>query len=405
MLRRIVPLLVLMLAFAGIVSAQGEIVPGPGDEINPQANISWPPPVYVVQGEVDIRGTANLPNMNNYFLEFRPIPGLTPGEQGQATATPSAGANDESPWFPVTLPRSTPVVDDVLGTWNTETAADGVYELRLTINVPDQPSVNFIVSPIRVENEPPPFVQASTPTATPTQDSVFTQPTATRQTRPTLAPSPTPFDDTPTVTANVDANVRSGDGTEYPVIDALLENQSAEIIGISSAGSGWYLIRLEDGTEGWIAPSIVRQSGDLRGVPRVSPPPPPATPTPTPLPATGNLSGSSPSLSPNPPTCNVSFQIAVNITNSGSQATSGPVTVLVEDIHVASGTVNASFTEVVPVLNPGDNFVVSGTVTVTTFYNEQHRVVATIDTGNNVIETNEGDNVLSTTYTLQRGGC
>ena len=36
--------------------------------VNPNATITWPPPVYVLRGEIDIRGTANVPNMSNFFI-------------------------------------------------------------------------------------------------------------------------------------------------------------------------------------------------------------------------------------------------------------------------------------------------------------------------------------------------
>ncbi|MFW5748150.1 MAG: SH3 domain-containing protein [Chloroflexota bacterium] len=399
--RSIVVMLLLLFGLTALVSAQEGIRPGDETEINADANISWPPPVYVLRGEVDIRGTANLQNLNNYFLEFRPLEST--GEMGEEDSGEPTPEPQELPWFPVTLPSSSTVVEGVLGTWDTETTADGLYELRLTINVSGQPSFHFVVSPLRVENEPPEFVVEEGLVQPPSQV------TATPSGRPTLAASPTPLDSEPRVTANLSANVRAGDSTNYEIIGALRTNQTADVVGISNTGNGWYLIRLPDGDEGWIAPSVVTPSGDFGDVPRVAPPPPPATNTPVPPtrpPASGNLAGSSPSLTPSTPTCNVAFQVLVNITNTGSAPTTGPATILFQDIHVDSGTVTTSFTRAVPVLAPGENFVVgSDSVTVSTFFNEQHRLVVTIDPENNVFETDENDNVLTTTYTLQQGGC
>lgn len=383
--------LVLMLALSALVSAQ-DIVPADDAEIDPNANISWPPPVYLLRGTVEIRGSANLPEMTSYFLEFRPLEVTTEAEQPADTEP----EEEEAPWFPITLPNDQRVQDDVLGSWDTETTDDGLYEMRLTINIARQEPTHFVVRPLRVENELPPFVVQATPTTVPTQPSVPTEPPA---------PPPTQVDTTPRVTATVDSNVRSGDSTRYPRIGFLFEGETAPIVGRSSTGSGWYLIQLSDGDRGFIAPSIVQVSGDLSGVPFVDPPPLP-TPTPTPTPATfGNLTGTAPSLNPATPTCNVSFQVLANITNTGSQRTSAPVTVVIQDIHTASGTVNASASVNVPQLDPGQNFVVSANFTVTAFYNEEHRVVVNIDTTDAVAESNETDNTLVSTYTLQKGAC
>jgi hypothetical protein len=44
-------------------------------------------------------------------------------------------------------------------------------------------------------------------------------------------------------------------------------------------------------------------------------------------------------------------------------------------------------------------------MTVSTFYNEEHRIEVILDTGGQVNETNESDNRLTTNYTLAQGGC
>lgn len=382
---------VLLLALTALTYAQ-DITPLPGDEINPDAHINWPPPVYVLRGEVDLRGSANLANMTNYFIEFRPL-------ELNINETDSV---PEAQWFPVTLPSSRPVLDDVLGTWDTRTTPDGLYALRLTVNAAQRAPTFFIVSPIRVENNPPDFVVIETPeprllaSATPTQQTII---------RPTLAPTPTQFDLTPRVTAVLNANIRAGDGVGYDVIGTLFQGDVARVVGISSSGNGWYFIELVDGTRGWIAPSTVRAEGDIRSVPRVNPPAsptPPATNTPIP---TGNLAGTNPSITPNPPTCLVPFQVLANITNNGNARTSRPVTVTIQDVHVNSGQVQQTIVRTVPELDPGANFVVGGEFTISTFYNEEHRIVVVIDVNNEVNESNESDNVLVSSYVLQKGAC
>lgn len=391
--RLMVILFMCLLALTAIVTAQ-DIVPDPNADIDLDANISFPPPVYVLRGEVDLRGSANLPNMTNYFVEFRPLEFPDPdAEDNDETTAP------EPPWFPVTLPESEPVEDGILGTWNTRTTSDGLYELRLTINVAQQAPVEFLVSPIRVENNPPDFVEVDTP---PQPVSTATLPPITR---PTLAATPTPLDTTPLVTAVTNANVRAGDGVGYDVIDNISQGDTARIIGISTSGNGWYYIELDDGTRGWIAPSTVRASGDVRSVPRVNPPAsptPPATNTPIP---TGNLTGSPPSIDPNPPTCLVPFQVLVNITNNGNARTGSSATVTLQDVATRNGEVQQTHIRAVPPLEPGEDFVVGAEFTISTFHSEEHRIVVTIDVNNEVNETNETDNVLVSTYTLQKGTC
>ena len=105
------------------------------------------------------------------------------------------------------------------------------------------------------------------------------------------------------------------------------------------------------------------------------------------------------------PTCLQPFQVRANITNNGTAPTFGSAVVLIEDIHVASNTVRNSAYSAVPVMNPGANWVVAVNLTVSTYYNESHVIRVTIDPGNTLAETNETDNVLTTTYILQQGGC
>ena len=112
-------LLSLLLMIIAVVNAQ-DISPLPSDELDSNVNISWPPTVYVLHGRIELRGTADLDEMDNYFLEFRPS---LFGEDAE---------NRTDGWLPITLPQSDPVLDDILGTWNTETTEDGLYEIRLS---------------------------------------------------------------------------------------------------------------------------------------------------------------------------------------------------------------------------------------------------------------------------------
>jgi uncharacterized protein YgiM (DUF1202 family) len=358
---------------------------------DPNASIAWPPPVYVLRGQTEVRGTANLPNQVSYFVEYRPLlDDLSP--------------DDEADWVPATLPATAPVIDDVLGVWNTAVTEDGLYELRLTINAAGRPATFFVVSPLRIENDPPEFVVL--PSNTP---GAIVQPLATNTlaliTRPTLAATPTAFDSRPSVTANTDSNVRQGDSTLYPVVGQLLTGQSAELLGISAAGSGWYYVLLDNGRRGFIAPSLVSVSGTTTNLPRITPP---ATPTPTFTPTppfTGDLLIDGHQLVPAEPRCDEPFEVRVNVTNAGAVRTSSPVIARLEERDIESGTVTAVFERSVPQLNPRENFVATFAYSVNQFPRRDHRITITIDALNQVVEENENNNVYTITYRLRAGAC
>lgn len=356
---------------------------------DPNANISWPVPVYVLRGEFEIRGTANLPNMSNYFIEFTPL-----GDDLQPLS-----AND---WFPAILPNPSAVSDGVLGVWDTRLVADGLYALRLTVNVSSGQPVQQVIAPIRIENTPPPF--AVTPTPIPT----FTPLPAT----PTIQPT---VDITPRVTITTpQGNLREGDSTAYRIIVTLPNGTQALIRGISNRGSGWYYVQLDDGRLGWMSPEIVSTSGDLTGMQLVAPPPPPAptaTPFPTGIPATAapatsaNLVAGIVVLDPATPSCGQTFTVGFDVANLGSEATAFSGTVNLVDVRAADGSTQGTTVGGFPVLQPNTTFRVNMPLTVSTWYNETHRITLTIDPGNGIPETQKGDNVRTIEYTLQKGGC
>ncbi|NWG16027.1 MAG: hypothetical protein HXY41_05270 [Chloroflexi bacterium] len=383
----IVLVLALVLALAVTAQAQ-DISPTPG-EINPNANISWPPPVYVLRGQFTVRGSANLPGMLNYFLEFRPL------EDDLSSAA------DDVPWFPVTAALQAAVQDDVLGIWDTTPIEDGVYELRLTINLQNNQREFFRVAPLRVENAPPPFaVTPVAPAATPTSPVP----------PPPVQPTPTQFDPTPraTVSAGVPVNVRRGDSVVYDAFAALQPGQTVTIVGRSSTGSGWYVVDLPNGQRGWVAPTVVTVSGDLSGVPFVVPPPPP---TPTPIPATPpptstvNLVVGNYRFDPPSPRCNQTFNIYLDVANFGTTANPSG-TISVQDFRVADGSLQGNTVGAIPVIQPGQTVNVGPIpLTISTYYNEQHRLVITLDPGNLIPETNETDNLIIAIYTLEKASC
>jgi hypothetical protein len=354
-------------------------------EGNPNATITWPPPVYVVRGKFQIRGTANLPNMTNYFIECHPLNGDL-SLQGDV-------------WFPAILPSQAAVQDGVLGVWDTTLIADGIYQVRLTVNVSQGNPVLFIVSPLRVQNTPSPFEATPMPSPTPLPPLPS----------PTLVPAQ---DTTPRATIDVaggqSANVREGDSTFYKVVAYVPTGATARILGISNRGTGWYQIQLDNGLVGWIAPSVVSTSGDLTNLPRVQPPPPPL---PTAIPATpvpvsqANLVAGIVEFNPGQPTCAQTFTVGFDVANLGTQPTTLSGTISLVDVRSADGTQQGSTIGGFPVLQPGQTFRVNMPLTISTWYNEQHNIRLVIDPANQIPESNEGDNVRVVSYTLQKGSC
>ncbi len=123
------------------------------------------------------------------------------------------------------------------------------------------------------------------------------------------APEPTAGSPMGRVTAAQGANIRSGPGTEFPVIGFAHEGDEGAIVG-RSADDGWWATELPTAPEGigWVAADDVIAI-NVENVPvlEVSPPiavPPVGTPpaTPTPLPPAATETSVPPTATPVPPT-------------------------------------------------------------------------------------------------------
>ena len=398
-------LIFLLLAQLPLASGQDSdsiIEPADADMVNPEAHISFPPPVYVVRDSLEIRGTVTIEGMRNFFVEFRPLAlGAMADDEG-------AEANE---WVPATLPRIAPVDDDVLGIWNTAIVRDGLYELRLTINTGAAEPGYYRVSPIRVENTRPDFLVDD---AAGQQAVVVEEPAApaepTAMPEPTAIPEPTATPDpTPRVVALRGSNVRAGDSTSYSVVGGLREGQSARLRGISSFGTGWYYIELDSGRRGFIHPNLVRTEGDVGSLARINPPPLPPTPIPpptaVPAPTTGpNLRILNVQMSPHPAKCNEAYEIQATIRNDGNAA-SGPFALKVQDSrHDGAGLIEHIIGGAP--LAVGEQRTFGGYLTQSQYFDELHHVNVYVDAYSEVSELNEGDNHYAVAaYMLAKHNC
>ncbi len=135
--------------------------------------ITFPPPVYSLQGTVTITGTVNPPDLQNYFFEMADF---------------NADPNTVS-WTPVSLPSRTPVVDGTLGILNTGIVPDGIYTLRLRVQHQSGETSFATVSPIRIGNA---LVHPEGEPAAPLNTAPQQQPTAEQAPPPAATPEIVP---------------------------------------------------------------------------------------------------------------------------------------------------------------------------------------------------------------------
>lgn len=82
-------------------------------------------------------------------------------------------------------------------------------------------------------------------------------------------------------------NVRSGPGVSYGTVAVIYQGQSVDLLGRWAANQ-WVLIRLWNGTEGWVNSFYLQTSVPVNNLPVVGAPAPPPAPAPAP-PPTGAL--------------------------------------------------------------------------------------------------------------------
>lgn len=231
-------------------------------------------------------------------------------------------------------------------------------------------------------------------------------PTNTPQPQATATPS------TPRAVFNVGVNVRRGPDTSFePPIGSFAAGDSSDILAVNPSRT-WYKVRYYNG-EGWVFGNLIALSGDTSNLPvDAGPPTPtPVPPTPTPIPATAtpqinvNLVAGNIYLNPGQPECGRTFNISIDVANLGQQVSPGG-SIDVRDVHVASGTVTQTTAGAFGEIQPGQTVRVGPIpLTVSTYFEEDHRLEIRLDPNNQIAETNEGDNQNNLNYRLLKGGC
>ena len=215
----------------------------------------------------------------------------------------------------------------------------------------------------------------------------------------TLTPTAT-FTFTPTVTpcyamvtATADVNVRSGPGTAYDIVGAIPNGGTARVTGQNDSRTWWYIeFPSGSGRYAWVAGSVTTSMCIPDGLQFVAAPPLP-TPTATDIPPVvllPDLYVSEYTWSPVPPHMGVSFHIRVGIYNQGNAA-AGAFTVYWWLTTSGSGP---TCTWNVASMAAHGGRILECDYTPGGWNNAYpSRVVA--DSGNNVIESNEGNNTWS----------
>jgi hypothetical protein len=231
--------------------------------------------------------------------------------------------------------------------------------------------------------------------------------TATLQPLPGVTQQP-PADTTCRARVEVQGlNFRTGPATNYPIINVLTLGNLVDITG-RLADNSWWQVR--DGLNyGWISSAYTTQAGDCSAIPIVVPPPSPtprpATATPTTPPTSTPVPGSAtPTFTPTPQVpdlvvASISGPTVLQLNASGTVGAHYDVRLLNQGTG-SSGQFTTSFRQpdgttvqlpIIVNLAPGQTADLGIDVTFTS--SDTFRLEATVDSGAQVAERDEGNNV------------
>lgn len=185
-MRRVIVIIILLIfAFGTLLSAQAQ----EEDDIQ-QIEIIKPLAGEAVQGTVLLIGTTAVDGMEAWSISFAYV--------GDETKT----------WFLINEGTEA-LDDDILAEWDTTTITDGIYDLKLYLDLDKGLETELIVPDIRIRNYSP--IETSTPTITPTinPDSLSATPTLTATPYPST-PTPLPTNAIDISTTDITDNLTRG---------------------------------------------------------------------------------------------------------------------------------------------------------------------------------------------------
>ncbi|MBI3739958.1 MAG: SH3 domain-containing protein [Chloroflexi bacterium] len=214
---------------------------------------------------------------------------------------------------------------------------------------------------------------------------------------PTAIPSATQCN--PMVTANTDANVRGGPGTAYDVIGYLPAGAAAPVAGKNDANTWWY-IQFAGGYGGyaWVAGSVTTATCIPPVLQVVAAPPLPTAVPPTAVPpavAKPDLIVSEYSWNPDPPHMGVTFHIRIGAYNQGN----GPAGAFDVQWWLSTTAPAPACTWHLDSMVAHGGRILQCDYTPGGWANYPSQVI--VDSGNDVHESNEGNNTSNQTIGIK----
>lgn len=197
---------------------------------------------------------------------------------------------------------------------------------------------------------------------------------------PTITSTATPS--VPMVQVSTNTNCRTGPGVVYDLLNVLLVEDQAEVVGKYTSSSPPHWIIKKNGVTCWLWGEYATVKGNTKNLPEMIPPPTPTptstiTPSPTPEP-TGDLAIVEIFMS-------TQFEIVIRVNTNpiGSLNGNFQYTLYADGAQSTQGSCS---------IPEGNNACYTGHTVV-----GSQSIQAVIDSNNNILETNEGNNSLTST--------
>ena len=100
--------------------------------------LEWDPSQNTIAGSVALRGTANIPDQQFFYVEAAQYDPALP---------------ETNLWTPIVLPPASTIVDGDIGIWHTAVFPDGLYQVRLHATNSAQESFYYALAPIAINND------------------------------------------------------------------------------------------------------------------------------------------------------------------------------------------------------------------------------------------------------------
>ncbi len=100
--------------------------------------LEWDPAQNIIAGSVELRGAANIPDQQFFYVEAAQYDPALP---------------ETELWTPIVLPPASTIGDGDIGIWHTAVFPDGLYQVRLHAINSAQESFYYALAPIAINND------------------------------------------------------------------------------------------------------------------------------------------------------------------------------------------------------------------------------------------------------------